>query len=132
MNKRSYIVIAVLLILASLTAYATKLVPYPAEDIDKKSSYILIGQIKKVIFIEEDNFEGENYKIHIDVISYLKGNKNTKTLVLSLWRGGLMGFDIIPEKEMIGIFFLSSIEGEQGMLTAPGSIALFEKGYFKK
>ncbi len=116
----------------SAVSFASKLVQFDIKELEEKSSFIVIGKINDMSLGNKESDRGTNYNITVKTISYLKGSSNAKTFTLSLWRGGLKGFDVIPGKDMFYVFFLKKLDKAKGELVYPGAISEFRKYYFKE
>ena len=97
----------------------------------EQSSIVVLGRVEKVKLIEDRGKSGKTYRVTVEVASFLKGNASIKSLTLTSYIGGVKGFDIELENGAFGVFFLKSLKNTTGKLTYWGSIALFDRKYFR-
>jgi len=58
--------------------FASKLAPLEINTLETESVFIIIGKVEKTTLLEGNKDGAKNYKIDVNIISYLKGENNTK------------------------------------------------------
>lgn len=113
------------------TVHASQIVLQDFSELYTSSSYIFLGEVTEVRLVSDHGIHGKEYDAKIKVNQMMKGKLGIGYVKLTLLIGGVRGFSIMLEKRGKFVFFLSSIKGDKASLTHWGSIAKFDKMYFK-
>ena len=105
---------------------ASRLLHLKISQLQKKSDLIVIGKVTNVLLLKDNGMGGKAYTIQIKTISTLKSSEDIKEINLTLRRGGVRGFNVIPKPNTFWTIFLKKSTGTGWQLVHPRSMAKFE------